>query len=337
MARGESETPAVLLPAGPDLTLYIEDAGIFVINGLKLPGMLRLISICRMAISKDFLESVRPKPELSGHDADFPDELGECLLSCLGGANFRMLTTRSTILLPITTGFTSSLTFECPRLTAGTELPLERPFEARPLEGEHDWRLCFPLLTRSLEAARIEGAAGLPLVAERGLSGRLVLRFGGASKEKPGISDGFHGLDLTVGDAPREGTGFLDGADPDLLLSEEEDLFRVAEAPGTLDGVDGRRVGVDDLDVGRDRGTVGRDAGTADRDGGTVGRDVGVEDLAVDLDGVEDLDGLDDRAEGLALVLDGVDDLERTADLEDTAEVVDPADINELEGLGDKE
>uniref|UniRef100_A0A7C9DGA3 Uncharacterized protein n=1 Tax=Opuntia streptacantha TaxID=393608 RepID=A0A7C9DGA3_OPUST len=200
---------------------------------------------------------------------------------------------------------------------------------------------------RSTEADRTEWAAGLLLVAERGLSGRVVLRFGGASKEKPGISDGFHGLDLTVGEAPREGTGFLDGADPDLLLIEEEDLFRVAEAPGMFDGTDGRRVGVDDLDVGREAGTVERDAGTVDRDGGIVGRDVGVEDLAaervgiedlaVERVGVEDLDGPHDGAEGLAVVLDGVDDLEGTVDLEDTEEIVDRVDANELEGLDNKE
>lgn len=46
-ARGESETLIVLFRPGPDLTLYIEDAGIFVINGRKLPGMLRLISCSR--------------------------------------------------------------------------------------------------------------------------------------------------------------------------------------------------------------------------------------------------------------------------------------------------
>lgn len=44
VARGESETLAVLLPGGPDLTLYMDEAGIFVINGRKLPGILRLIS-----------------------------------------------------------------------------------------------------------------------------------------------------------------------------------------------------------------------------------------------------------------------------------------------------
>lgn len=48
VARGESETLTVLLRGvGPDLTLYMEDAGIFVINGLRLPGMFRLISCSR--------------------------------------------------------------------------------------------------------------------------------------------------------------------------------------------------------------------------------------------------------------------------------------------------
>lgn len=241
VARGESETLAVRLPVGPDLTLYMEDAGILVISGRKFPGILRLISICRIAISRDFLDSVRPNPELSGDEADFPDKLGECLSSCLGGANFRMLITLSTIFVPMTTGLTSSLTLECPRFTAGTELPLERipPLGALPLEGEQDWRLCLPSLGGSTEAERAEGAAGLPLVADSGLLGRVVLRFGGASKEKPGISAGFQGLDLTVGDAPREGPGFFDGTDPDLLLIEDEDLLRAAVELAIVDGIDG--------------------------------------------------------------------------------------------------
>lgn len=74
VATGESETLIALLRAGPDLTLYIEDAGIFVIKGRRLPGMLRLISICLIAISSDFFESVLPKPELSGEE-DFPERL----------------------------------------------------------------------------------------------------------------------------------------------------------------------------------------------------------------------------------------------------------------------
>lgn len=45
VARGESETPIVLLlGAGPDLTLYMEEAGIFVIKGRRFPGMFLLIS-----------------------------------------------------------------------------------------------------------------------------------------------------------------------------------------------------------------------------------------------------------------------------------------------------
>lgn len=44
VARGESEMLTVLLLVDPDLTLHTEDAGIFVINGLKLLGTLRLIS-----------------------------------------------------------------------------------------------------------------------------------------------------------------------------------------------------------------------------------------------------------------------------------------------------
>ena len=42
VASGESEMLIVLLRVVPDLTLYIKDAGIFVINGLKLPGMLQI-------------------------------------------------------------------------------------------------------------------------------------------------------------------------------------------------------------------------------------------------------------------------------------------------------
>lgn len=76
VARGESETLTVLLRVGPDpdLTLYIEDAGMFVINGRRLPGIVCLIPICRIAISNDFFESDLPKPALSGEE-DFPERL----------------------------------------------------------------------------------------------------------------------------------------------------------------------------------------------------------------------------------------------------------------------
>lgn len=111
VARGESDTLIVLLLVGPDdRTLYIEDAGIFVIIGRRLPGMVRLISMCLIAISKDFFDSVLPKPVLSGDD-DFPDKLlcGECLSSCLGGISFRIFITRSTIFVPYKPGLTLSL------------------------------------------------------------------------------------------------------------------------------------------------------------------------------------------------------------------------------------
>lgn len=199
--------------------------------------------------------------------------------SCLGGASFRILITLSTIFVPITTGLTLSLTLEYPRLNAGTELPLRCiiPLEARALEGEHDCRLGLPLDTGSTEEDRGLGAPGLPLVAESGLSGTEVLRFGGASSEKPGIFEGFHGLDFTVGEVPWDDTGFFDVVRAGLV-AEGDDLTGGADTLGALDGVDGRRVGVDALDV--------------DFDGGIEeGLEVGVEDLAVDLEGVEDLAG----------------------------------------------
>lgn len=77
-----------------------------------------------------------------------------------------------------------------------------------------------------------EATPGLPL-AETGLSDKVVLRFGGASKEKPGISGGFCGLDdftVGAGEVPREGA-----------------------LPETIDGsvgVEGLRVGVAGLDRG---------------------------------------------------------------------------------------
>lgn len=64
------------------------------------------------------------------------------------------------------------------------------------------------------------GFPGLPLAAESGLSGRQVLKFGGASREKPGISDGFHGLGLTVGELARSGTGFVTVVEPDFVTEE---------------------------------------------------------------------------------------------------------------------
>ncbi|KAK8691944.1 hypothetical protein V6N13_075435 [Hibiscus sabdariffa] len=76
-----------------------------------MPHKNQLLTICLIAISSDFFESVLPKPELSG-DVDFPDKLlgEECLSTCFGGTEL---------------------------LLACNVAPLGR----RPLEGEHDCRL----------------------------------------------------------------------------------------------------------------------------------------------------------------------------------------------------
>lgn len=281
VASGESETLVAFL--GPDLTLYIEDAGMLVMRGLRLPGIVRLISICRMAISKDFFESVLPNPALSG-DEDFPDKLlwGECLSSCLGGASFLIFITLSTILVPTRAGLTLSLALACNRLAAGTgtELPLLciMPLGGRPLAGEQDCRLILPFETGSMDDDRELGAPGLPLVAEGGLSERDVLRFGGASRENPGISEGFHGLGLTVGEFDLVAMGFF--AAVETGLATEEAVGDFDEKTGDFVEMDavGLRVGVEALDV--------------DLDAGMEALLVGVEDLTVDLAvGVEDLGG----------------------------------------------
>lgn len=104
---GESDILRVLVLAGPDLTLYKEDAGIFVIFGRKLlPETLRFMSICLIAISKDLPESDLPKFEPSRDGDDFRTGLLPVRRSsCFGGAGLRMFTALSTILVPLKTGF----------------------------------------------------------------------------------------------------------------------------------------------------------------------------------------------------------------------------------------
>lgn len=75
VARGESETLIGLLLVDPDRALWTDDAGMLVIRGRKLFGILRLMSICRSAISSDFFDNVLPKPELSREFDDLPDRL----------------------------------------------------------------------------------------------------------------------------------------------------------------------------------------------------------------------------------------------------------------------
>lgn len=135
------------------------------------------------------------------------------------------------------------------------------------------------------------------LEAEAGLSGNDVFKLGGAASENPGISQGFQGLDFTVGKFPRDGKGFLVVAGWDFVT--EEDLPTGAEtlALGAANGFDGWRVGVTDLAV--------------DLGAGWEGRPVGVEDRAEDLDGVEDLNEGATAFVEIKVVLEfGVEDFE---------------------------
>lgn len=151
-----------------------------------------------------------------------------------------------------------------------------------------------------------------------GLSESEVRKFGGASKEKPGISEGFHGLGFTIGEITRGGTAFLEVAVA-TLGNKEGDFTGGEDESDGVDRVVGRRIGVVALDVGLDAGNEEVLAGRVEDL--AVGLAVGVEDLAVELAGVEVLAvelgvGVEDLAVELAAVvvdlavdLTGVEDL----------------------------
>lgn len=150
------------------------------------------------------------------------------------------------------------------------------------------------------------GPPGRPLLAETGLSvGIDVLRFGGASREKPGISEGFHGLGFTVGELERAGTWFFAVLETNLVTDVEDgDFAGGTDITVALDVAAGLRVGVADLDVGFDAGILGLAVGVDDL---TIGLEVGVEDLGGTVGlaepklarevGVDDLVGLDIAAD----------------------------------------
>lgn len=94
-----------------------------------------------------------------------------------------------------------------------------------PLEGEQDCLLGLGIGPFSTEDDLELGGPGLPREGED-LSGNMVLRLGGASKEYPGISEGFQGLDLTVGEVPRDGAANFDevGLDFGTELAGRTDL-----------------------------------------------------------------------------------------------------------------
>ena len=211
----------------------------------------------------------------------------------------------------------------CDLLTAGMELPEGTlPLKVLPLDGEQDCRLGRAAGPLSTEEDLELGAPGLPRVAEVGLSGSDVLRFGGASREKPGISDGFHGLDLTVGELPLEGVCAVVFAgeeplgivEPDLEI--EDDLTGAAKLPCWAEGTEGRLVGVDALDVGLlCAGMEGLDEGVVDLVAGIDDLEVGVDDLLAGADALPAGAGF--LLAGPAALLEGVVDLtEGSVDLE---------------------
>jgi len=196
------------------------------------------------------------------------------------------------------------------------------PFKVLPLDGEQDCRLGRAAGPLSTEEDLELGAPGLPRVAEVGLSGSDVLRFGGASREKPGISDGFHGLDLTVGELPLEGVCAVvfDGEEPlgivEPDLEIEDDLTGAAKLPCWAEGTEGRLVGVDALDVGLlCAGMEGLDEGVVDLIAGIDDLEVGVDDLLAGADALPAGAGF--LLAGPAALLEGVVDLiEGSVDLE---------------------
>ena len=191
-----------------------------------------------------------------------------------------MLTTLSTIFVPMTTGLTSLSSEERILCLNGNTLPL---FEPSCFVGELGFCLVFPLdIVLPDNDLALLTTTGLPLVAEAGPA---------SSSEKFGTSEGFEGLVLMDGKGPREGLGLLEL----LALNFDVEVDRPLGCD-TLDehvGFDGQRLGVADLDVCF---VVPMDLS------------VGVEDRAVVFAGVEDLIG---GAEALVLTREvGVDDLE---------------------------
>ncbi|KAL8102840.1 hypothetical protein AgCh_027384 [Apium graveolens] len=198
------------------------------------------------------------------------------------------------------TGLTLSLTLAYARFKAGPELP-----------G-----------AGSIKVDRTLGAPGLPLVAEVGRSESEVPKLGCTSLEKPGISAGFHGFGLTVGELGRGGAEFL--VTLGAAFTTEGDFTEGADAFDDTDRVFGLRVGVAALDVDFVAGAEGL-VGVEDL---ALDLDVGVEDLAVDLAvGVEDL-AVAAGAEDLAVAA-GAEDL--TAVVEGKVEQVGVEDLIGLE------
>lgn len=176
-------------------------------------------------------------------------------------------------------------------------------------------------LTLPVEDDRTLGGPGLDLEAEDGLLGKVVFKFEGVSFD---ISGTFNGLDLTVGETPREGLGFF--ATLASVFVTKEDLIGVEALDvdlevGVMDllgfavtgnetcevgvlgllgfvfeGNEAREVGVLGLLVFEVEGIEAREVGVLGLlgffDEGPVAREVGVDDLAGLEVGEEGLEGL---------------------------------------------
>lgn len=203
-----------------------------------------------------------------------------------------MLTTLSTIFVPMTTGLSSLSSVERTLCLNGNTLPLLYallPFEASCFEGELGFCLVFPLdIVLPYDDLALLAATGLPLVAEAGLSVNGCLA---SSSGNFGSSDDFEGLVLLDGKVPREGLGLLELLA--LNFDVEDDPPLGCDTIDEHDGFNGPRLGVADLDV----------CFVVDTD-----LSVGVDDRTVLFAGVEDLIA---GAETLALTREfGVADLE---------------------------
>lgn len=129
-----------------------------------------------------------------------------------------------------------------------------------PLEGGGSVTVCLPLVTigddclLDILAAEVVAMAvpGLDLPAERGLSGKVVLRFGGVSCGKSGGMIGWGG-------GRTRGLGEL-GLDVGPTVRPLEDKARTEEGEDVAEGVGLLQVGVDGLEEGcRMTGEVGVD------------------------------------------------------------------------------
>lgn len=185
-------------------------------------------TICRMAMSRDFFEIVRPNPVLSVDDifAGFRDDnsLLESTTSFNGGPleSVRLLPVVGSASLPLLTTGDDCRLATLPLFVIGSAFPFA-----------------------------VRATPGLDLPADIGLSGKLVLRFGG-------ISCGKSWSTIGCGGARTRGPGEL-GRETEVAVFPFVRLRPPGvDGPdtGEYDGAEFRRVGVDGLDVVRGVGEL---------------------------------------------------------------------------------